>query len=76
MPPALFLFLKAVLASQDLLYFQTNFRILSLISVKNAIVFLIGITESVDSFKVIWSFNCIILPIHCPGSFSTYSCFL
>ena len=41
--PALFLFLKIVLAILDLLCFHTNFKIICSSSVKNAIGILIGI---------------------------------
>ena len=43
MPPALFIFLKAVLASQGRLFFYTHFKIICSSSVKNAIGILIEI---------------------------------
>ena len=43
-PPALFFFLKNVLAIQGLLCFYTYFRIICSISVKNVMGNLIGIT--------------------------------
>ena len=48
MSPALFFFLKIVLAIWDLLWFHTNFRIVYSISIKSAIEILIGIASSLQ----------------------------
>ena len=43
MPPALFFFLRIAFSLQDLLWFNTNFKIVSSISMNNAFSILIGI---------------------------------
>lgn len=57
MPPALF-FLKIALVPQCILWFHTNFRIICLVSVKNAIRILTGICiKCIDCFGEYEHFN-------------------
>ena len=63
-PPALFFFLRITLAIQGLLWFHTNFTIVSSVSLKNNWYFDENCVESVDGFEQHGYLNSIVLPIH------------
>ena len=65
MPPALFFFLKIALTIWGFLWFNTNFRIICSLSVKNAIGTLIGIALNLWIALVSMDIlTILILPVH------------